>query len=460
MLPFASWMKNAGEVAPVMLLDSRHGGEAEECLRRGLRFEVLEDLLSPGHSGGHAVGRRGPLRSLASRAGKVPLVRKMVDTATDIASERRVVDRSRTRRYSQRLKARLSLATGVLERLSPETVALSGDRNLGWEPVLIRSCRDLGIPTAILPIAFASEPQSLFVSRRRRCYRADLHPSITADLGRQWALDKKTGTRILFYQPSITQALAENGMLSANPWVMGGGFSDRVMVDGEKTRVRHIQLGCQADKIVVTGHPSHDDLHACFLDRDRIRTALQDRYGVEKSTPLLIVALPQHGEHGLCSWSEHWRITREICRAAREIHPNTLVSLHPRMDAAQYGFVREEFGLHILDERLADVLPAADIFVSGFSATVRWAALCAIPAIVIDLLGLNYTFYDSMKGVRLVSTHEELRGELKKLLVNRAHYEFMKGAQADDARAMSPFDGNCRPRIMKALLAAGEQQRQ
>src|SRR5262249_35422747 len=89
--------------------------------------------------------------------------------------------------------------------------------------------------------------------------------------------------------------------------------------------------------------------------------------------------------------TRHWAVVRAQACRYREFSKRTgamvVVSLHPRMQASQYRFLAEEFGLVVSPWPLRQVLPIADAFCAVFSDTVLWALELGIPTVI---LGEHY----------------------------------------------------------------------
>jgi hypothetical protein len=117
-----------------------------------------------------------------------------------------------------------------------------------------------------------------------------------------------------------------------------------------------------------------------------------------------------------------------------------------------YKFIEQQYKIYIAKEKLADILPVADIFSATFSSTVQWAVLCEIPAIVFDFYGLNYTCYDFLKGVIKVNEKSKLEKEINRLLNDDEYYKKMAKEQAKIAGYISPFDGKCLERIADVIV--------
>jgi len=377
-----------------------------------------------------------------------------VDVKTNIDTSKYFLKR-REKQLSELLHKRLIAIKKILFETNPDTVVVTGDRHQvdGWEPALLRACRELNIPTVISPVSFTANIEGLPITRRnRKIFRADKFPKIKAKYPKQYIYDNVSQSNIFFYPPYLTEALSKNDMLPEYPWVMGGGHSTFILADGEETKERYIRLGCKQEKIIVTGHPIHDNLYRLYKNRYKLRNSLNQEYAFDPGKKLIILALPQLAEHGIMDWKSHWDEIRFLCHTFSQLQANCLISLHPKMKYDQYKFIEDEYNISISKRSLSEILPTADIFAATFSSTVQWSVLCRIPSIVFDFYGFNYTMYDYLTGTRIINKKNELLGELEKLIKDESYYAHMVAEQKRFSGYISPFDGRCMERIVKILL--------
>ena len=361
----------------------------------------------------------------------------------------------REKQLSDLLYKRLIAIKKILLKTNPVSVVVTGDRHQadGWEPAVLKACRELNISTIIPPVSFTANIEGLPVTRRRRkIFHADNFPEVKANYPKQYIYDDVSKSNIFFYPPFLIDALAKSDMLPENPWVMGGGHSTFILADGEETKGRYVKLGCKQEKIIITGHPSHDNLYSLYQNRHSLKNSLNQKYTFDPGKKLIILALPQLAEHGINDWKTHWDEIRFLCRTFSLLQANCLISLHPKMKYEQYEFIETEYNIPISKQPLSEILPAADIFAATFSSTIQWAVLCQIPSIVFDFYGFNYTMYDYLTGTRIINKKTELPGELEKLIKDEHYYAHMVSEQKRFSNYISPFDGKCMKRIVDVIL--------
>lgn len=342
--------------------------------------------------------------------------------------------------------------TFLLEDNHISSVVVFDDRTGNISLPLLKVCDEKNIRTIIPPIAYAAMPQSILAIRRHNPdYYLCGHSKLKSVMPHQYYYDSVSEQSIAFYRADILGAYQETGVLPKNPWVMGGGFSRQVLVDGEEAKLRYIEQGCSEEKITVTGHAAHDVLYENYRNREEHSETLRVKYSIGGEL-LVVMALPQMGEHGLLPWKEHWYEINYLGKVLQSHGIRALISLHPKMNRMQYQFLEDKYNQKIVDERLNDILPAADIFLSTFSSTLEWAVLCQIPSIVFDFYGLNYNCFDWMNGINVVNDKTLFEKKLYRLLHDKAYRLKLKENNKRDAMMISPFDGNCMSRIVKNIL--------
>jgi len=357
-----------------------------------------------------------------------------------------------TDEFYKRLTQYYSDVVSTLKDLEPVSVVIPDDRSLayGFLPAVIKASGKLGIPRVIPPISYAADRKTLgkitqhrtqYISRKNKLYKR--YP------GNLLLHDKFDERAISFYTPEITEILYRFDALPDTPWVMGGGHADQVLVDGQDTASRYIKDGCDSRKIIVTGHPAHDDLFKVFKNRAVTRSRLNKKYGLEKPH-LTILSLPQMGEEKTLPWAEHWQGIHFLSDTFSKGQGDTLISLHPKMDKKQYLFIETEYGLRIVDEPLREILPVADSFAATFSSTIEWAVLCRVPAIVFDFYNLNYDMFDEYKGVVVINDQRMLSSTLDHIQCDQEYLERLSNSHSEKASSLSPFDGECMTRVAEA----------
>jgi len=217
-------------------------------------------------------------------------------------------------------------------------------------------------------------------------------------------------------------------------------------VDSEHTAKEYLRHKVLPEKIVVSGHVAYDQVYQSFSRRDRVRADLVSKYDLDLNRKLLIVSVPQYAEQGYIDWDQHWHKIRAIVQRVSATHNNVLLSVHPRSNVAQYRFLEEEFPCRILEEPLADVIGAADLFLASNSSTFVWATLCGIHSIA--LWSPVRQLFEYMESVHRVEDESDLPSAIARMLASPP------SSFENDWLLLSReevFDGSFKERFMKLL---------
>ena len=361
-------------------------------------------------------------------------------------------------RQQKHLRLEIRRAQGaahcLYEDLGINVAVFAGDRSVAYNLALLKAFHEIGVRTLIPPISFVSGPERLLASRRRDVsYHCPGRGKFRTHYPNLYHFDRFTGKRVGFYTVIETAEFTKADIHSSNPWALGAGYIDSLLVDGKRTENQLIQLGCHAEKIKITGHGSHDKLFETVSRKDEIRSRFIEKYDLHPDRRTLILSMPQLGEHNLLSWEQHWQEVDFLCSELGRLDVSILVSLHPKMDRRKYEPIAIANGLHLVDEPLREFIVVADLFVSTFSSTVYWAVLCGVPPLVVDFYELNYTDNDWLKGIQIVREREALVPRISETLFNQKLTEDIRTRCKEDAEQIAPFDGKAMERIIGSILS-------
>jgi len=363
-------------------------------------------------------------------------------------------DQENKKRLSVLLKKRFVECEKILDSILPTSVVLRGDRHLGngWEPAMIKACRQRNIPRIIINYAYPSFKSGFIYNRRNKpdC-NADLSPGLRNHYPSQVVFDRDRGKYYLYRAAYKIEALAENNMLPENPWVMGGSGSTSILLDSEHKKSQYIKSGVADKKIIVTGVGAHDKLYKKFKKKEQLRRELFLKYHFKKEKKIIIAAPAQLYEERLLDKDEAMSEFEYLCSQLSRLKENCLLSLHPRMEKENYSSIAKSYDILIAEEPLSEILPCADLFTANYSSTVQWAVLCHIPTVIFNFYDCIEPIYQEIKGVVSVGKENYL-STMRTILNNRERYNQLKQANVKQAVNYSPFDGNCTKRIAQILI--------
>jgi hypothetical protein len=347
------------------------------------------------------------------------------------------------RQVEKEYEAKLIQTAFLLDKCQPDKIVLCGDRNLQYEPAIIKIGVDRSIPMIVPPVSVFSTPKQLAESRANDSEGAFLvNNSYNCDPRGCFIGNETNGRTISVYFPWVVNALARKQMLSKNPWILGGSENVDMLVSGALVKDLLIEHGVPPARIFVTGDTSYDDLIAAINSIEVTRQEIVRKYQLDSSKKLIAISLPQWWEHKLTDEEFHWSSIEIICAAAARLDSNVLISLHPKMDSAKYELVMDRHGLSIIDEPLSSWLPVCDLLVaSQGSSTQLWAMISSIPVLVIDWIGKGDNPYNIIRGKHVVFERDEFERDLKWILNNSAYREQLVREQIDQSRMFLSSDG-------------------
>lgn len=368
-----------GRFRPIMVLATVEMAQrAPECSRAGIPYVDLSTALQS------AVRSNRPwLQALSS------WLDRLAERAERLGNSL-PVSLIRMQAMRQKLRVECSIFRKFFAEIHPVAVFVPGDRELSPVPPVLKAAGDAGI--ARLNAGFGSPGQAGLVHQRQPYARfgarlRSLPMLLSVIAARRWPrqLLHWQGAAYLFSPGWLLFALNAEGMMSANPWVQGGGFSDCLLQNSRLRVAELLRLGVPEGKIRLTGDPSLDRLYQSWVRRADVRRKLVSNHGLTTDDPIVVLSVPNDPEHGLGTFEEHLeRMDRYFARlSAAGIR--CLLSLHPKSNPSMYAELSQRWGHRIMASPLADFLPAADLFICSASTTILWAQLVGVP-----VLNLNY----------------------------------------------------------------------
>ena len=333
----------------------------------------------------------------------------------------------------------------LIKNINPDLILINGDRHLGEEPIFLSIAKELSIVTLIPYMVYNSEEEGLVKNGLIKVSNNFLTSKYIKKAQNTFGHHKRKNK--YFYPHYISNVLMEIGVLSKNPWFMGGGKSDILSLPNLHMKEHYINHGIDKNKIKIIGDVSYDILYKKYMQKNIIKEDIIEKYDLKKNKKIIIVSLPQLAEHGILTWDEHWTEITFLLKNIDSLEQNVLISLHPKMNLKNYQFLEKEYNCKILEESLVDVLVVADMFVATFSSTVVWAVLCGINTIVVDFYGLQYRMYDFLTSIKKVDNKDVFSEKLNQCISETVDFTSdWKKLSKDEV-----FDGNTVARYFQLI---------
>ena len=361
--------------------------------------------------------------------------------------------------WTIRFNARYSLVKKLIKKNMPDIIYTTGDRGRDLELPLLKFAKDHNIITAIVPIAYFLNKEQLhwkFKTKKLRRQNKFKNKNVTNSLDfmsryeQQCIKHEITDSYLSFYEPWLTEAMDEVGVLPSNPWTIGGGISKYLCVENHLDFQRFIDQGVPKDKIKITGNPEHDVLHKIFKNNSKLkRLFLESINQSNKSDKILIVILPHLKEHKILNEEEHWRTVENILNPLMNTNWNILISLHPKCEKSEYLYLEEKFNCKILTKPLRNFLPLADLCIVGAgSSTGMWAMLSEVPLVIINWYGI-VNILGHIKSIIIINKKDRYSNEIKNLLLNDFALKEYKENILNETKILNTiFDGNSCKRLL------------
>ncbi|MCB0743272.1 MAG: hypothetical protein KDC67_05165, partial [Ignavibacteriae bacterium] len=205
-----------------------------------------------------------------------------------------------------------------------------GDRGFPEELLFCYLAKKHEIPVYLLPNSFPATIYSMNLVREPFLYN-ELPPSFITSMIPAKNIKKLKERSFYYYKPSDALSLTRLNVFPEDPWVNGNSYASIIFLEKQNDLLNYNNNSQSVSKIVV-GHPELDSLWKNLHEQEKKPMKLIKKYSINPNLPIIVIALPQHGEHRLCSWEKHWQIINNIRKSIENKEMNFLISLHPKMD--------------------------------------------------------------------------------------------------------------------------------
>ena len=336
-------------------------------------------------------------------------------------------------KFKRMIEVKSDQIVKLIEAKFISAVVIQNDRSAGIEAAAIRAARQQGLKVFVLPFAYSADYKSSYKLRQNKIYDFTYRQPKQAVYR-----DDELGIKS-FFRPYESQGLEELGLLPFNPWVIGGSGFASVLLDSERELNRLISLGGDKKNYLVTGLASHDDIYTAWT---KAKNELRDK-------KIVTVALPQYWEHGLASKEAHFKFLDGMLESLSALDAYIVISLHPKMNLADYEYMINKFGVEISKKPLLNIIANTDVLVSTFSSTVAWALMCQKNVVIVDHVGLGYKDFYSEFEIPVCTSNIKLHDLTKNILDGQLG---LNSYLLPLIGTLSPFDGKCRQRILNNFI--------
>jgi hypothetical protein len=279
----------------------------------------------------------------------------------------------------------------------------SQDRPFNTALVLLSAAHNLGIKVIQVPVAMLLEEEQAAWSRKthdtfltsRRYNRSHTQNffvtfinKIAAKVAPRHVINSRYG-KLLPYEGFEILKLKLSGLLTDNLWFHGTKYSSYFLMADSIDASILVRGGVDKNKVLVFGSPLFDKLKISLSKKSDIKNKLYKDYKFLEDKDLVIFNIQNLSEHKLVPEKESKYFYKLILETLRDIGNNVLLTLHPSMKLESYLYLKDIYGFPIIQVPIVELLPAADIFLTGpNSSTLRFANFINIKFAQLD-------FFDS-----------------------------------------------------------------
>ncbi len=341
------------------------------------------------------------------------------------------------------LKRSILIIKDVFNRIKPDIVVLYGDRTYGFTPAIISYCKKKGIPIYDIEIA-VSNLKFLAKNRMGSNYLNTNLNKLCAYLFKIETI-RLENKEVFFYDWTYMAPMGILDLTARKPWYIGSNGATYFL---RKSNVGQPHTNVDYQRTVETvGQFSLDKLFETYQKKEGQKNRLLNKYfsHINSYDKIIILALPQMYEHNLMSKEDAKEcinyITNEISGYIRNL---VFISLHPKMDYENYNYLDKHNVKVVKEERLNEILPIGDLFISCFESTIQWSILCEVVPIFLDYFNFGFDL-SSMSSCQIFKDKDKLNDEFKNTIKNLP--KIKKKLQIDKHQYL-PFDGNAGARIL------------
>jgi hypothetical protein len=325
--------------------------------------------------------------------------------------------------FSNKCNTYITISKEILKNYKIDLLTTFSDgHSFELEIALIKAAKELNIPI-FLPFIknYNFEPHYVLVKDDPQYTLTKFSSLYKKIVLPQYAY--QTYNHTYFFPPYMFVVLSKLNVLSVMPWLNGGGASDLVAIPNKLLRQKYISHGIDENKLEILGDLSYLNLYDSFINRDAIKNKMIEQYNLIHQK-IIIIGLANWWEHKISDEQTHWKIVNNTIESTLKASHgySILISLHPSMNIENYLFLEKEYNVKILQEKLMEVLPIADLFVADQSSTVYWSLLCGIKTLVICYYK-NMNLFLDFSSIVYANKESEIQEQLEYLISKEISFE-------------------------------------
>lgn len=300
-------------------------------------------------------------------------------------------------------------------------IFLYGDRHMFVEPAAIKLSKKCGIKSYVISIARSSGINEFF----NKLDQMDNHERVSYEVSNMlencygnYICEIKTKKIFSFFPVSALDALIKFKFFTINPWINGAGLSDYTLVD------RSIEV----KRLKYYGFPKKKLLHTSKILDKSIEELPELGFKREVKKKKVCIVAPVYYEHGLAEYSHILNILNVLIKTATQEFDEVIVSLHPKMDKANYG-VLENLCCKVIYGGIFSLVETMDAFLVPAGSSIYADVLeKGIPCLVYNPLKLKFDI-DYSQFAKMNMKYSEDINDFSGIICKLKDMEILKNGQ-------------------------------
>ena len=351
-----------------------------------------------------------------------------------------------------RFEKRSRITREILHKLNPDLVILGSDITGHDTCICIREAHKFGIKITLVSMILADgDDPANFLANRPQNQMDNIFNKITGLIFPNWVY-KYQGKKLLRLPASYVFYYKINNLAPKKPWVCNSGYSDSIILDGQKSFDFYLNAGLDKNKMYTLGSINNDILYSIQTRKEELKNSLYEKYNLDKNKKLIITALhPKYFMDGIKEFDNDYdKLSDYWIKTLKNTNYNIIGCPHPSLDISELKKYEDD-NFKIYDGYTIDIIGLADIYVANISSTIKWAVMCGIPVINYDLANMDFKEYRNTPGIITVTNKELFEQELKFLTTDKTYYNKILAKQQEKSSYWGVLDGHAGTRIIEHL---------
>lgn len=344
-------------------------------------------------------------------------------------------------------KYQLKSYLNFLEKLNPDLLIVSED-GIGSNFHLIRAATNSGIKSMVLPYEYSSVKQLILGAKKRFVYDIN-NKGLSRDMFYKYFFADQNNF-FGFFSKEKVKALVRNNVLPDNVKTVHGGIATKIASESKAMSEHYLKENISLEKIALTGSINDDILFLKLKDKQIKKEELVKKFNLDSDLPLIIFSFVPDYPNNIM-FGNYSNYIKTVCDSISGLsNYNCIYQFHPAVSQS-HRLLLSDMQVPVSDLPTIELISIADIYMTSYSSTIRWAIAAALPVIHLDLYHFDNDDYKMCKGVKSVNTSNEFKLVIQQLKDNNDLYIELKKKQSMDAEKWGILDGKSGERIVNLI---------